>query len=310
MRIVFFGTPDMAVPSLEAVADLYDVVAVVCQPDKPAGRRNQLHPPPVKVCAEHLGIPVHQPDKLNDGAFEAWLKEQRPEVCVLVAYGRILKVPILEVPPKGFLNVHPSLLPQYRGPAPIYAAILNGDTETGITIMELDEGMDSGGMLLQEPFPIADDDTTGSLTLAASTKGAEMLLETLVLVAAGTATRTPQDHTEATYCDIIMKEDGRINWHDSAKQIVNQVRACQPWPVAYAMLGDHTYRIHNARTCTVTSDDAPGTILETDGNGLVVQTGDGAVEIREIQAPSKRALPTADFLRGNAIPVGSRFEVE
>jgi methionyl-tRNA formyltransferase len=310
VRVVFFGTPDMAVPSLEAVADRHDVVAVVCQPDKPAGRKNKLHPPPVKVCAERLGIPVHQPSKLNDGTFEVWLKEQKPEVCVLVAYGRILKVPILEIPPKGFLNVHPSLLPLYRGPAPIYAAILNGDTETGITIMELDEGMDSGDMLLQEPFPIADDDTTGSLTLAVSTKGAEMLLEALEQVEAGTLTRTPQDHTQATYCDIIMKEDGRINWHDSATQIVNQVRACQPWPVAYATMGDHTYRVHNARACAGISDDAPGTILETEGGGLTVQSGDGAVEIIEIQAPGKRALPTADFLRGNALPAGTRFEVE
>lgn len=310
MRIVFFGTPDMAVPSLEAVSEKHDVAAVVCQPDKPAGRKNKLHPPAVKVCAERLGIPVHQPSKLNDGAFEAWLQEQKPEVCVLVAYGRILKVPILEVPPKGFLNVHPSMLPLYRGPAPIYASVLNGDTETGITIMELDEGMDSGSMLLQETFPVKPDDTTGSLTMAASTKGAEMLLEALEQVEAGTATCTPQDHEKATYCDIILKEDGRINWHDPAVQIVNQVRACQPWPVAYAKLDDHIYRIHHAGIHETNNEEDPGTILDTEGNQLIIQCGKGAIEVHEIQAPGKRAIPTADFLRGNALPSGSQFEVE
>lgn len=309
MRIVFLGTPELAVPSLELLAKRHTVTAVVCQPDKPQGRSAKLVPPPVKVCALALGIPVHQPAKLNDGAFEAWLRAQAPEACALVAYGRILKEPILAVPPQGILNLHPSLLPKYRGPSPIQSAILNGDTETGITIMRIEMETDAGAILLQRPFPIAPEDTTASLTNKLAHVGAELLAEGIDLVAQGKAVFTSQDHASATHCRMISKEDARIDWRMPAQEIHNRVRAFVPWPVAHTTLNGEVLRVYTSRALPGDSDGAPGTVVEVTKEAIVVATGSGRLAIERLQAPGKKPMSTADFLRGRRVAAGASFEV-
>ncbi len=308
MRIVFFGTPELAVPSLEALCNHHDVVAVVCQPDRPAGRKKQLQPPPTKQWALAHDLPVHQPTKLNDGTFEVWLKEQVPDICVLVAYGRILKQPILDVPPQGFLNMHPSMLPKYRGPSPLQSAVLNGDTETGITIMRLDAGMDSGDVLLQESMPIAPEDTSGTLHDRAAEKGAELLLGALALVESGEPQFTPQDDARATYTHLFKKADGRIRWSESAESIHHLVRAANPWPSAQCQLQGKTLRIHETSFDNDAASGDPGSVIRVEDDQVVVATGKGHIAIHVLQNPGKRALPVAEYLRGNPIQVGEHFE--
>lgn len=309
MRIVFFGTPELAVPSLEVLAARHTITAVVCQPDKPQGRSAKLVPPPVKVRALELGIPVHQPAKLNDGTFEVWLKQQAPEACALVAYGRLLKAPILAVPQQGILNLHPSLLPKYRGPSPIQSAILAGDTETGITIMRIEMDTDAGAILLQRPYPIVHDDTTESLTVNLARAGADMLAEGIDLVAQGKATFTPQDHARATHCRMISKEDARIDWRMPAQEIHNRVRAFVPWPVAHATLGGETLRIYTTRVLPGNPNDEPGIVAEVTNDAFAVGTGAGRLAIDRVQAAGRKPMSTAEFLRGRRIAPGAVFEV-
>lgn len=308
MRIVFFGTPDLALPSLEAVAGRHEVLAVVCQPDKPQGRGRNPVPPPTKVWAEEHGIEVNQPTKLNDGTFEAWLRERAPEVCVLVAYGRILKQPILDVPKHGFLNVHPSLLPRYRGPSPIQTAILMGETETGVTIMRLDSGTDTGDILLSRAVSIEAEDTTESLSKRLADAGAELIVEALELIEAGEAVFVPQDNDLANHTKMFEKDDARIHWHMRAQDIHNMVRAFQPWPVAYTLLDGEILRIHKTRVTDNTPDAPDGTVVEVTKDEIRVATGDGTLTIQELQAPGKRVMSAGDFLRGHPIEVGTRFE--
>ncbi len=307
MRIVFFGTPELAVPTLEAVSAAHTVTAVVCQPDKAQGRSKQLVAPPVKVRAERLGIPVQQPAKLNDGAFEAWLRGQAPEVCVLVAYGRILKQPILDVPKHGFLNLHPSLLPKYRGPSPIQSAILEGETETGVTIMRIDADMDAGDVLLQRTYAIEDTDDGETLTRKLAAAGAALMVEALEAVAGGRAPFTPQDHERATYCKLITKDDARIDWRAPAKSIRNAVRAFVPWPVAYSLLRGEVIRMYAAHVVPHFGTEPPGTVVSVDKTGFAVATGEGALAIDRLQAPGKRAMTAAEFLRGRLVSLGERF---
>lgn len=307
MRIVFFGTPDLAVPSLEAVASAHDLSALVCQPDKPKGRGKRLIPPPTKVWAHERGIEVQQPAKLNDGNFEAWLRAQAPEVCVIVAYGRILKQPILDVPAHGYLNVHPSLLPRYRGPSPIQTALVHGDTETGVTILRLDAGTDTGDLLLQETVPIADDDNAESLSATLGELGAKLILEAIDRLESGTAVFEKQDDALATHSRMYSKEDGRIDWAAPARDLHNLVRAFNPWPVAHTKFGADVIRIYSAHLAATEANAAPGTVLEVGDGGILVATGDGALALDTIQAPGKRALSVADFLRGRSIAPGDRF---
>ena len=309
MRIIFFGTPELAVPSLAALAEAHDVCAVVSQPDRPSGRGKALLPPPVKQWAVEHGIPVVQPVKLNDGAFEAWLREQRPEVCALTAYGRILKQPILDVAPHGILNMHPSLLPLYRGPSPIQSAVLNGETETGITIMRLSLDMDAGDVLLQERVPIDPEDTGATLSDRLATLGGDKFREAVDRLAHGEATFMAQEHERATYCRLIEKRDGQIHWARPAREIHNLVRGAQPWPMAHCMLRGQVVRILKTHVLSETvGTAAPGTVTASAKDRLFVATGDAAIAILTIQAPGKRALPISEFLRGCAIHVGERFE--
>lgn len=311
MRIVFFGTPELAVPSLSALADGHEIAAVVCQPDRPSGRGKSVTPPPTKVWAIDHGIPVHQPTKLNDGTFESWLRDRRPDVCALTAYGRILKQPIIDAAPQGILNMHPSLLPLYRGPSPIQSVIINGEVETGVTIMRLSMDMDAGDILLQERVLIDPDDTGITLTNRLAELGGKILREAIDRVAAGTATFTPQDHSRATYCRLIEKRDGQIDWTKPAAEIHNLIRGAQPWPTAHCALENQTVKILQAAIVSESSDSsdrAPGTIMEVRKDRLHVSTGNGVLAILSIQSPGKRAMPVADFLRGHSVTPGQRFE--
>lgn len=307
MRTVFFGTPDIAVPTLQAVEALHDVVAVVCQPDKPQGRSKKPVPPPVKVAAEKLGIPVHQPVKLNDGTFEAWLREQAPDVCTIAAYGRILKQPVLDIPPQGWLNVHPSLLPKYRGPSPIRSAILHGDTETGVSIMRLVLEMDAGDVLLQERVTIGENESAVALAKRLGMLGADLMLKGLRQLEEGTAVFTPQDTTKVVECRMFEKQDGRIQWGSSAETIHNLVRAAQPWPIAHCHMNGEVYRIHATERIEGNAMAEPGTIEHVMKDRLVVATGDGRLAITQIQAPGKRMMDVGDFLRGHRLEPGASF---
>jgi len=308
VRIVFFGTPEIALPTLAAVAERYGVLAVVCQPDRPQGRSNKPAPCPAKQWAVEHGIPVMQPTVLNDGAFEQWLRSQAPDLCVLAAYGRILKQPILDVPPHGFLNMHPSLLPRHRGPSPIQTALLCGDATTGISIMRLDAGMDTGDILLQEPAAIAPDDTTASLSERLAATGAAVLLRGIELIASGQAVYTPQDHARATTSRLFEKRDGRIRWAAGARQIHNLVRASIPWPVAHCLLHGEVVRICRTEVVDEPAEAEPGVVTRVERDRVVVAAGEGQIAILEIQPPGKRVMAVQEFLRGHAIALGERFE--
>ncbi|HRK33924.1 MAG TPA: methionyl-tRNA formyltransferase [Candidatus Hydrogenedentes bacterium] len=311
MRTVFFGTPDLAVPSLSALARRHEVVGLVCQPDRPSGRGKVLTPPPTKIWALEHGIPVIQPQKLNDGTFEKWLREQAPEVCGLTAYGRILKQPILDVAPHGILNMHPSLLPLYRGPSPIQSAIINGETETGISIMRLTLDMDAGDILLQERVSIDSQDDGVTLSARLAEKGAEMLCDAIDAIAAGEARYTPQNHSNATYCRLIEKRDGQIDWNKPGRAIQNLVRGALPWPVAQTNFRGQVLRILKV-ALELDSDPAsqsiPGTIVTVEKSRLRVQTGDGYISLVTLQPPGKKPMAIGDFLRGHSISAGERFE--
>lgn len=308
MRVVFFGTPDIVLPCLRAVAGVHEVTAVVCRPDTPKGRSKKLIPPAAKVCAEELGIPVHQPTKLNDGTFEAWLKDLAPEMGVVFAYGRLLKQPILDVPTKGWLNVHPSLLPKYRGPSPIQSAVLNGETVTGVSIMDVVLDMDAGGVLLQKETPIGPNETAETLGMRLSEMAAPMLIEGMARVEEGTAVFTPQDENQVTTCGMFEKEHGRIRWGATAREIKNLVRAAQPWPVAHCLFQGEVCRLHTVDVVEASAGAAPGTVTAVGKDRFLVAAGEGQVAVLHFQAPGKKAMSAGDFLRGRALSPGDRFE--
>lgn len=308
MRIVFFGTPELALPSLEQLKAKHEIVSVVCQPDKPVGRKKTLQSPPVKLWAEEHGIPVVQPTKLNDGSFVEWLKEQAPDVCALVAYGRLMKQSLLDVPKHGFINMHPSLLPLYRGPAPIHTAVLNGDTETGVSIMKLDSGMDTGDVLMQRTIPLPAEATSQTMNEILSRLGAEMMLKSLDLIEAGEAFFIKQDESLATHTRMFVKQDGAINWACTAEYLYNQVRSAIPWPVAYFRHNDQPMRICEAVVIDEACEAIPGTVLHITDTEMVVSTGKCALGIRTIQAPGKKAMPMADYQRGNPFEIDTQLE--
>ncbi|HQE83998.1 MAG TPA: methionyl-tRNA formyltransferase [Candidatus Hydrogenedentes bacterium] len=308
MRAVFFGTPELTVPCLAAVAEAHEVVALVCQPDRPKGRGKKLEPPPAKVWAQANGIPVAQPEKLNDGAFEAWLRQQAPDICLIAAYGRILKQPILDIPPYGYLNMHPSLLPKYRGPSPIRTALLNGDEVTGVTIMRLTLEMDAGDILFQEEEPVLPEDNWVSLSNRLAVKGAGLLVAGVNAIAAGTACFRPQDHSKAVYCRMFEKSDGQLRWGRPAREIHNLVRAAVSWPVAHCLYKGEICRIHASQVVQGTHDARPGTVVAVEKDRVLVAAGEELLAILAFQAPGKRAMSMEEYLRGHSIQVGERFE--
>lgn len=304
------GTPDFAVGTLEAMIQAgHDVAAVVTKVDKPVGRRMELKPSPVKKCAMDHGIPVLQPEKVRGN--QAFLDELRaiaPDVIVVAAYGKIIPSDILTLPRYGCLNVHASLLPKYRGAAPIQWAVINGEEESGVTIMQMNEGLDTGDMIARVEIPLASDETGGSLFDKLAAAGAELLTETLEKVEAGTAVSVPQPAESPTpYARMIKKEDGRIDWTKSAVQIERLVRGMNPWPSAFSILQGKNIRIWKSVTAPSAASAAPGTVLAADGEGIVVQTGSGALCIQELQMEGRKRMKTEDFLRGHSMAPGERF---
>jgi methionyl-tRNA formyltransferase len=308
MRIVFMGTPEFAVPSLEALLRSDDhVVGVVLQPDRPKGRGQQLVAPPVKLVAERAGIPVLQPLKIRTPEFLQALSSWQPDLIAVAAYGRILHTPILSLPSKGCVNVHGSLLPKYRGAAPIQWAVINGETETGITTMLMDEGMDTGPMLLQERLEIMPDDTAGTLAPRLAELGGRLLVETIAHLKAGTLTPKRQDDTQATLAPLLKKEDGLINWTMSAESLANRVRGLSPWPGAYTFFGEERWNVWRVVPSKSAGTDKPGTIVAVDKQSILVATGEGLLDLQEIQTANSKRMPVSQFLTGHKVTAGMRL---
>lgn len=317
MSIVFVGTPEFAVPSLRRiVAGGHAVAAVITQPDRATGRhRNRLTPPPVKEAALELGLAVRQPASLRDPVAIAELRALNPEVMIVVAYGQILRQEVLDIPTRGVLNVHASLLPTYRGAAPIAAAILACDDETGVSIMLMDAGMDTGPVLSQRRAAISPHDTRGSLSERLSHLGADLLGETLPRWLAGEIEPQPQDNSQATVTRLISKGDGTIDWTLPAADIWRRVRAYNPWPGAYTALAGEQITIWRSWPLGKSSGQAPGTIIasptdapeEARDAAFAVQTGDGLLAVLELQRAGRRAVSSAEFARGAPGLLGKRF---
>jgi methionyl-tRNA formyltransferase len=308
MRIIFMGTSDFAVPSLEALLHSSDqVVGVVCQPDRPKGRGHHVVATPVKLVAERAGIPVLQPLKIRTPDFLQSLSSWRPDVITVAAYGRILHTPILQLPPMGCINVHGSLLPKYRGAAPIQWAIINGETVTGITTMFMDEGMDTGPILLQETLEILPDDTTSTLAPRLAELGGRLLVDTIRQLKAGTLTPKQQDDRQATLAPLLKKEDGLIDWTMRATVLANRVRGLAPWPGTYTFWGKERWTIWRAVPNVATTADKPGTIVAINKQAIVVATGDGFLEIREIQSANSKRMSVGQFLAGHRVTPGGQL---
>ncbi|MER3399130.1 MAG: methionyl-tRNA formyltransferase [Chloroflexota bacterium] len=308
MRVVFMGTPEFALPTLKGLHDGgYRLVGVFTRPDKPAGRGRQPTPSPVKELALRLGLPVYQPATLRRPAAVELLRSLEPEVVVVAAYGLILPREVLAVPPHGCLNVHPSLLPRWRGPSPIPFAILAGDEFTGVTVMLMDEGMDTGPILARsEPVPIGPEDTTATLTPKLAEVGARLLLGTLPKWVAGQIIPEPQDDSQATYSRLLKKEDGVIDWGRSAEEIWRQVRAFDPWPGAFTWWEGKLLKILACQPLPGSSLAPPGTVVGLDG-GAAVQTGSGLLKLERVQLEGRRAVGIGEFLRGYPRFIGSRL---
>ena len=304
-RVVFMGTPTFAVPSLERLAESYEIAVVVTQPDRPAGRKRRLTPPPVKETALARGLPVWQPSTLRTPQAVARLRTLAPDLIVVVAFGQILRANVLEIPPHGCLNVHGSLLPKYRGAAPAQAAILAGETETGITLMLMDEGMDTGPIVAQASCSITPDDTAATLREKLCRLGADLLIETLPPWLAGEISPQPQDDSQAIYCRTIVKSDGRLDWKQPAKMLERQVRAYIPWPTAFTHWGGKLLKIlHTVPMPEWRGQGQPGQVVALD-DGAGVVTGEGVLKLLKVQLAGKRTMMIEEFLRGQREFVGS-----
>ena len=307
MRILFMGTPDFAVPSLEALIGAgHEICGVFTQPDKPKNRGMKLQAPPVKECALTHDIPVYQPTKLRDGTALALIQELAPELIVVAAYGRILPDDILAAPPKGCINVHSSLLPNYRGAAPINWAVLNGDRETGVTIMHMAHDLDAGDIISQAATPIDQDETVVTLHDRLAELGGKLLAETVAQIDAGTATRIPQDHEKATLAPMLSRELSPMDWSRPARALHNQVRGLIPWPAAVTTLGDKRCKVFKTVVSEEQTSAAPGTVLLAGKDGLAVACGEGTVlRIEELQPDGGKRMRAADYLRGHPIEAGT-----
>ena len=304
MRIIFMGTPDFAVGTLTALIEAgHEIVLAVTQPDKPRGRKQTLVAPPVREAAVSHGIPVFQPKRVREPEALEELRKYEPELIVVAAFGQLLPKELLDMPTYGCINVHASLLPKYRGAAPIQRAILNGDAVTGVTIMRMDVGLDTGDMIAKEEVVIAPEDTGGTLFDKLSKAGADLLVRTIPSIADGTAVYTPQDESEATKVGQISKKDGRIDFTRSARSIEWQVRGLNPWPSAYTYLGNKTLKIWSAQVREGTGAEI-GTVVFLEKDCFGVQTGDGVLVCLEVQLEGKKRMDAGAFLRGNALEAG------
>ena len=305
MRVVFMGTPDFAAASLKKlIEEDYEIAGVFTQPDKPKGRGMEMSVSPVKELALAHGLPVFQPAKMRDGEALGILRELKPDILVVVAYGRILPDELLAVPKFGAVNVHGSLLPKYRGAAPIQWAVLNGDRTSGVTTMYLAHDLDSGDMIYQEETAVGEFETAGELFDRLMDMGAELLVKTLRDIEAGTAPRIPQDHAQASYVGMLDKSICPIDWNKTPREIVKHIYGLQPWPVATAELEGKTFRVFAASYTELTTAKAPGSIVRADEAGIAMACADGqCLLITELQAPGKKRMGAAEFLRGHRLNV-------
>lgn len=302
MKIVFMGTPEFAVPCLQKIIDeSHEVLAVVTQPDKPKGRGKKLAMPPVKELALKYDIPVYQPLKAREESFVDTLKEMNPELIVVVAFGQILPKSILDIPKYGCVNVHASLLPRYRGAAPLNWVIINGEEKTGVTTMYMDEGLDTGDMILKSEIPLDDEITAGELHDKMMIDGAKVLKETIDLIEKGEAPREKQSNENTCYSPIMNKSLGNIDWNKSAIDIHNLVRGINPWPSAYTTYEGQTMKIWKTKVIDKNSDKDPGTIISVDKEGINVSTSEGIVQIKEIQMAGKKRMEVPEYIKGNNI---------
>jgi len=309
MRIVFMGTPDFAVPSLEALLKSDDqVVGVVTQPDRPKGRGQEVMFSPVKVVCQREGIPVLQPLKMKDPAFLDALREWKPDVIAVTAFGRILPPVILALPPRGCINVHGSLLPKYRGAGPVQWAIIRGERETGITTMFMAEGMDTGDMLLRETVEIRPEDTAGTLAPRLAGVGGRLLVETLRRLKAGTLTPERQDDAQATMAPLLKKEDGLIDWTRPATEITNRVRGLSPWPGACTYVNGERWTLCRVSVGEESHNAAPGTVTRVTKDRIDVATGGGTLQILDIQPSNSRRMTVAQYLAGHRVTEGVRLQ--
>ncbi len=301
------GSPEFAVPILRALAGRHEVALVVSQPDKPAGRGGRLAAPPVKVAAEEQGLPVTQPRSARTGELREAMRATGAELAVVVAYGKILPRDVLEALPRGCVNVHGSILPAYRGAAPVQWAVIRGEAETGVAIMQLDEGMDTGPVLLERRVPIGQEETAGELLARLAPIGAEALLEALEGISAGTLQAAPQDHARATHAPMLTKADGAIDFAQPARAVAARIRGVDPWPGAHAQLRGQTVKLFRAiaeGAGAAGAAGAAGEVIAIDAAGAHVACGEGAVVIRELQAPGRKRLAAAQFAAGRGIAVG------
>lgn len=301
MRILFLGTPQFAVPSLQLLAD--KIVGVVTQKNRPAGRCLKITPPPVFLSAQRYNIPIYQPSKVSTPEFLSVLKSISPDLIVVVAFGEILSREALEIPKAGCINLHPSLLPKYRGAAPVTWALVNGENVTGVTTFWISERMDSGDIIFQKEVEILPDDTRGTLELRLAEEGARLLAET---IANGLDKRRKQDDSKATYAPTIKKEDGRIDWNETATRIHNKIRAMNPWPSAFTFMDGQ--RIELWKSKVVDGKGKPGSIVFLNEEGIGIGTGGGVLLIKELQAEGKKRIQAVEFVHGYRINEGMSFD--
>ncbi len=305
-KIIFMGTPKFAVPALRALyKNGQEVALVVTQPDRPKGRGRKVLPSPVKKAALGLGYELIQPDSIQTEAFARVMAKYNPDIVIVVAYGRIIPGNILALPTIATINIHASLLPKYRGPAPIHWAVINGEKETGITLILMDEGLDTGDILLSSKVAIGPDDTSGTLHDRLADLGADLLIQALKLFETNDITPTPQDHTRATYAPLLNKNDGRMDWKLPAESLEAFIRGMSPWPGAFTFHGDKRLKIFKAVPIRMDIADSPGTVIKGFPDELRVATGKGALSIMEIQGESGKRLPITDFLRGYHLHPGT-----
>ena len=307
LKTIFMGTPDFAVPCLEVLQAKTEVLAVITQPDRPKGRGHNLQASPVKQKALEYNLPVLQPEKIKTEEFTAELEKLQPDLIVVVAFGQILSQRILDIPPLGCVNVHASLLPRYRGAAPIHWSIINGEKETGVTTMLMDAGLDTGDMLLKDKVTITEEMTTEELHDQLMAMGGKLLAETIDGLANGTITPEKQDDSISNYAGMLNKETGHIDWSKSAVEIHNLIRGLNSWPVAWSMKDGKNYKFWRTKVENSNSDKASGTVVELRKNSFCLATGEGLLEVLEIQPPSKKRMSAGDLLRGHGVAVGDTF---
>ena len=306
MKVIFMGTPDFAVSTLKSIIEAgHEVIGVVTQPDKIKGRGGKISYPAVKEAALEHNLSVYQPVKVRDPEFIETIRDLNPEVIIVAAFGQIIPKELLDLPPYGCINVHGSILPKYRGAAPIQAAIMEGEEETGITIICMDIGIDTGDMILKGKIQISEDETGGSLHDKLALLGGELLVKALELLKDGTAQRIPQDDSQATYVKMLDKGMGNIDFTLPAQKIERMIRGLNPWPSAYTRLGGKTLKLWKAKVIESSSDAKPGEVVEINKDSLVVMTGKDALEIYELQLEGKKRLSCDAFLRGFPLAVGT-----